>query len=77
MTDFFHSHTFFPSFRLSYPGDLSIGGVVNAFLGDKITVPGMIGDIMVLSGVIDLETLIRGNLVLAFDVSEMSFEVDW
>lgn len=77
MTHVFHSLFSFPSFRLSYPGELSIGGIVNAFLGDKITVPGSIGKIVVLSGTVDLETLIRGNLVLAFDVSEASFEIDW
>jgi len=64
------------SFNLSYPGEMSISGVVDAFLGDKVRVPDAIGKIIVLTGTFNPDTSEYSSLQLYFDIAAIEFAID-
>jgi hypothetical protein len=64
------------SFDLTYPGELSIPALLEAFVGE-VPVPREIGEIVVISGTPDEMTLVKGDLKIEFDILAMYFKVDW
>ena len=61
-------------FTLTYPGELSIGVIVDAFLDveeSKIEIPDAVKDTIVISGVGD------GILMIEFDVDAALFNINW
>ena len=64
------------SFDLTYPGELSIKGLIEAFVGE-VPIPKEIGEIVVISGTPDESTLVKGDLKIEFDIVAIYFKIDW
>ena len=64
------------SFDLTYPEELSIKGLIEAFVGE-VPIPSEIGEIVVISGTPDETTLVKGDLKIEFDIVAIYFKIDW
>ena len=63
-------------FVLSYPGELSIKGIIDIFLGEgTVSLPHEIGRLFVIKG--PIEENCHSDLIVEFDVIDVYFRLEW